>query len=119
MATAASMPLSKIRVAHGLVFLAGDMPFAADGSVPDGIDAQTDTVLGRIAATLATVGLGLNDVVQVGVQLVNGDDFAAFNIAYARHFTAPYPVRTTIVAGLVAKGALLEITVVAAERTAA
>jgi enamine deaminase RidA (YjgF/YER057c/UK114 family) len=113
--TAPALPFSKLRQARGLVFLSGEMPFAADGSIPEGIEAQTALVLQRIGATLATVGLGLDDVVQVAVHLVDGADFAAFNAAYRPHFRDPLPVRTTVVASLLAPGARLEVTVTAAQ----
>lgn len=87
-----ALPFSKLRLAKGLAFLQ------------------------RIGATLATAGLGLDDVVQVAVHLVDGADFAAFNAEYRRHFQDPLPVRTTVVASLLAPGARLEITVTAAQR---
>jgi len=73
-------------------------------------------VLQRIGATLGTVGLNLDDVVQVAVHLVDGADFAAFNAEYRKHFRDPLPVRTTVVASLLAPGARLEVTVTAAQR---
>lgn len=113
--TAPALPFSKLRQARGLVFLSGEMPFAEDGRIPDGIEAQTALVLQRIGATLATVGLGLDHVVQVAVHLVDGADFAAFNAEYRKHFRDPLPVRTTVVASLLAPGARLEVTVTAAQ----
>ena len=113
--TASALPFSKLRQARGLVFLSGEMPFADDGRIPEGIAAQTALVLRRIGATLATVGLGLDDVVQVAVHLVDGADFAAFNAEYRQHFRDPLPVRTTVVARLLAPGARLEVTVTAAQ----
>ena len=115
-AAASTLPFSKLRLARGLAFLSGEMPFAEDGSVPEGIAAQTALVLQRIAATLGSAGLGLDDVVQVAVHLVDGADFAAFNAEYRKHFRDPLPVRTTVVAGLLATGARLEVTVTAAQR---
>lgn len=118
MTAPSNLPFSKLRLVQGLAFLSGEMPFAADGSIPDGITAQTELVLQRIADTLASAGLDLNDVVQVAVHLVNPADFGSFNEAYRRHFQDPLPVRTTVVASLLAPGALLEVTVTAAQRSA-
>jgi enamine deaminase RidA (YjgF/YER057c/UK114 family) len=42
--TASALPFSKLRQARGLVFLSGEMPFAEDGSIPEGIEAQTALV---------------------------------------------------------------------------
>lgn len=114
--SASPLPFSKVRAMRGFVFLSGELPLLEDGRVPEGIEAQTDRVLQRIAATLATQGLDLSDVVQVAVHLADGADFAAFNARYRQHFAEPYPVRTTVVAGLLVPGARLEVTVTAALR---
>ncbi|MBS0454599.1 MAG: RidA family protein [Proteobacteria bacterium] len=116
MAQAPALPFSKLRLAKGLAFLSGEMAFAEDGSIPEGIAAQTALVLKRIDDTLRTAGLGLDDVVQVAAHLVDEADFASFNAEYRKHFKDPLPVRTTVVARLLAPGALLEVTVVAAQR---
>jgi len=52
----------------------------------------------------------------VAVHLVDEADFGAFNAEYRQHFKEPLPVRTTVVARLLAPGALLEVTVTAAQR---
>lgn len=111
----AAMPLSKVRRAAGLVFLAGEVPRAADGSIPSGIAAQTDLTLTKIAATLAGEGLSLADVISCTVYLTDKKDFAGFNEAYARHFSDPLPVRTTVEAALMLD-AKIEITVIAKEK---
>ena len=116
MAQAPVLPFSKLRLSKGLAFLSGEMAFAEDGSLPEGIAAQTALVLKRIEGTLGTAGLGLDDVVQVAVHLVDEADFAAFNAEYRQHFKDPLPVRTTVVARLLAPGALIEVTVTAAQR---
>ena len=109
----AALPFSKIRRAAGLVFLSGELPIGETGGMPDGIAAQTALSLKRMAATLAADGLALADLVQVTVYLSRGEDFAGFNAEYGRHFQAPHPTRTTIVAAPVLAGALIEITGVA------
>lgn len=109
-------PLSKVCEAGGLVFLAGEMPFDANGEIPEGIEAQTSLTLDRIAATLEGKGLDLTDVVSVAVHLTDLDDFAAFNRVYGARLTAPYPVRTTVRADLVRAAARVELTVVACAR---
>lgn len=111
-----ALPFSKTRTLGDLVFLSGDMPIGPDGSVPEGIEAQTALTLQRIVATLKTEGLGLADVVSVTAYLVNPADFPAFNRVYAEAFHEPRPVRTTVRADLMLPGALLELTVVAGRR---
>jgi 2-iminobutanoate/2-iminopropanoate deaminase len=107
-----ALPFSKVRRAGDLVFLAGEMPFADDGSIPAGIGAQTELTLKRIAATLAGEGLSLKDVLSCTVHLADKADFHAFNEAYGRHFSDPLPVRTTVQATLMVD-ARIEITVLA------
>lgn len=113
MSTTSALPFSKFRTAADLVFLSGEVPVAADGSIPEGIEAQTRLTLERIAATLSTVGLGLSDVVSATAFLTHKEDFAAFNAAYVAHFSEPLPVRATVCTGLVAPSRI-EISVIAA-----
>ena len=110
-----ALPFSKVRRAGDLVFLAGEVPFADDGSIPQGIGPQTDLTLARIAATLKGEGLSLNDVVSCTVYLADKADFRSFNTAYARHFSDSLPVRTTVQAELMLD-AKVEITVIAKTR---
>lgn len=106
-------PYSHVAVVGNLVLSAGFGPQdPATGVIPEGIEAQTAAVLGNIAAALAAVGAGLDDVVKATVHLHEPTrDYAGFNAAYERHFTAPYPVRTTVGSELL--GILAEIDVVA------
>lgn len=107
------LPFSKTRAAANLLFLSGDLPISPDGSVPAGIEAQTELVLQRIEATLRSENLTLADVVSVTAYLVSTADFGAFNAVYAKAFPKPRPVRTTVRSDLMLPGALLELTVIA------
>ena len=51
-------PLSRTRRHGDQLYLSGELPFNEDGTIPDGIAAQTELTLGRMAATLAAEGLG-------------------------------------------------------------
>ncbi|MFC7738277.1 RidA family protein [Roseomonas sp. GCM10028921] len=108
-------PLSPFRRAAGLVFLSGEVPIGPGGAVPEGIEAQTELVIGKITATLAGLGLMLGDVVSVNAYLTDPGHFAAFNAVYARQFPQPYPVRTTVTAALMLPSLLVELQVVAAD----
>ena len=76
MTTPTTPPLSKIRTGGNLVFLSGELPFNADGSVPEGIEAQTALTIDRIEATLKAQGLELGDVISMTAYLTNAADFA-------------------------------------------
>lgn len=108
------LPFSKAVRAGGFLFLSGQIPLGEDGAPLRGtIEAQTENVLERIAATLASLGAGMQDVVRVTVWLSDLALFARFNAVYARHVVAPHlPVRSTVQAQL-AFGVDVEIEVTA------
>ncbi len=61
------------------------------------IKAQTRAVLDNIATNLEKEGATLADVVDVTTFLVNMNDFAGYNKAYAEYFNAETgPTRTTV-----------------------
>ena len=61
------------------------------------IETQTREVLNNIDANLKKVGASINDVVDVSTFLVNMNDFAGYNKAYAEFFNAETgPTRTTV-----------------------
>ncbi|MDO6760303.1 RidA family protein [Tamlana sp. 2_MG-2023] len=61
------------------------------------IEVQTREVLKNIEALLTKEGATLNDVVDVTTFLVNMNDFAGYNSAYAEFFnTETGPTRTTV-----------------------
>lgn len=106
------LPFSKVRRIGTTVYLSGEIGFAADGSVPAGIDAQTRNCLDRIKATLAGEGLSMANVVSCTCFLTDATDFTTFNAVYAEYFAAPLPVRTTVQSSLMID-AKVEITVIA------
>lgn len=46
-------------------------------------------------AVLDSAGLTAGDMVNVNVYLIDMGDFQAMNEVYAKHFSEPYPARTT------------------------
>jgi 2-iminobutanoate/2-iminopropanoate deaminase len=62
---------------------------------------------------LKTSGRSFDDVVRAGVYLTNMNDFVAMNGIYARHFSQPFPARTTIAVAALPLGACVEIDLVA------
>ena len=94
------------------VYVSGQRPEnAATKTVPSGIQAQAGQVLENVRHILEEAGAGMEHVVKVSVYLADLADFAAFNEVYAKFFTPPYPVRTTI--GCALRGILVEVDVVA------
>jgi 2-iminobutanoate/2-iminopropanoate deaminase len=95
---AAVGPYSHAVVAGDLIFLSGQTPIdPSTGLLVEGsIAQQTDQCLHNLFTVLDAAGLSSDDVVAVQVYLTSMEDFAEMNAAYARHFTSPYPARTTI-----------------------
>ena len=104
--------------ADGWIFVTGQMPFAGtsiEEPYPEGIDAQTHQVMANLARVLEGFGLALSDVVSARVFLARFElDYAAMNAVYAGYFTpGRRPARTCVGVTGLAKGALVEIDVVA------
>lgn len=60
------------------------------------IKVQTQAVLENIEKTLQSVGATKNDLVDMTSFLVNMNDFAGYNEAYADFFDDQLPTRTTV-----------------------
>jgi len=111
-------PFSHAVEADGWVFVTGQMPFAGtsiDTPYPEGIEAQTHQVMKNLETVLKGCGLGLGQVLSVRIFLTRFDaDYAAMNAVYASYF-APgrFPARTCVGVSGLAKGARVEIDMVA------
>jgi len=64
--------------------------------VGDMIEQQTEQAIDNMVAILEADGASLRDVVKVTVHLSDTGLFARYNAVYARRFSEPYPVRTTV-----------------------
>jgi 2-iminobutanoate/2-iminopropanoate deaminase len=64
--------------------------------VGDTIEQQTEQTIDNLSAILEADGASLGDVVKVTVHLSDLSLFARYNTVYARRFSKPYPVRTTV-----------------------
>jgi enamine deaminase RidA (YjgF/YER057c/UK114 family) len=117
--------------AGAIIFQSGMVPSPSKPDAKDdpatfwgNTEQQTESVFGRIQASLEDKGLDLGDVVKMTVFLV-GDpalggkmDFEGFMKSYSRYFGTGeqpnLPARSAVqVAGLVAEGMLVEIEVIA------
>ena len=98
----------------GLVFVSGQIPVPPnDGTIPEGIKAQTEQSLENVKAVLEEAGSGLGHVLKTTVFLKNMDDFADMNEVYAKYFTTPYPARAAVQVAKLPKDVLVEIEAVA------
>src|ERR1043166_4989604 len=84
--------------AGDFIFVTGTGPIdpATGKLVGDTIEQQTEQTIDNIVAILEADGASLQDVVKVTVHLSDTSLFPRYNAVYARRFSQPYPVRTTV-----------------------
>jgi 2-iminobutanoate/2-iminopropanoate deaminase len=113
-APAALGPYSQAIVAGGLVFCSGTAGIdPATGTIPDGIEAQTEQALLNLAAVLEAAGASLADVVKTTIFYADVDDFARLNAVYARHMPDPPPARSAPAGIQLPHGLLVSIEAIA------
>ena len=94
-APAALGPYSQAITAGGMVFCSGMAGIdPATGSIPEGIEAQTEQALVNLAAVLAAAGASMDDVVKTTIFYADVEDFGRLNEVYARHMPDPPPARS-------------------------
>lgn len=103
-------PYSQGIRAGNFVFVSGQTPVNPEnGSIPDGITAQTEQGLKNVQAIVEASGCTMNDVVEVSVFLKDMNDFAAMNEVYKSFFTQPFPTRAAVEVARLPLDVLVEI----------
>lgn len=99
----------------GLVFVAGQLPIAPDGTkLSDApFEQQAAQVLANVAAALRGAGSDIDQLVQVRVYLTDIGDWPAFNALYAAWIGDTKPARAVVPVPLLHYGFRLEIEAVA------
>lgn len=108
-------PYSQAMGAGNFVFFSGQIPLdpRTGEIVGNDVASQVEQVLNNVEALLGDAGLTTDNVVKSTIFLVDMNDFATVNEAYAKRFNAPFPARSTIQVAALPKGALVEIEVIA------
>lgn len=108
-------PYSQAIRSGDMIFCAGQIPLdpATMKLVEGDITAQTRRALTNLGNVLEAAGSSLQRVVKTTVFLANFDDFQAMNAVYAEFFPERPPARSTIQAGRLPAGALVEIEAIA------
>lgn len=105
-----TLPFSAAVRAGDVLYLSGQIGARADGSLPDGIEAQARQVMANVGQVLAEAGLGFGDVFHCLVMLADMAEWGAFNRVYLEHFEAGrLPARSAFAAAGLALGARVEI----------
>jgi 2-iminobutanoate/2-iminopropanoate deaminase len=102
--------------AGDFIFVTGTGPIdpVTGNLVGDTIEQQTGQTIDNLSAILEADGASLSDVVKVTVHLSDTSLFARYNSVYAKRFSQPYPVRTTVGSDLGhTPGMLIEIDCIA------
>ena len=112
-APAAIGPYSQGYEVGGLVYTSGQIPVnPADGTIPEGIEAQAHQSCRNVGAVLKAGGASFEKVFKTTCFLADMADFAAFNAVYAQYFISK-PARSCVAVKTLPKGVLCEIEAIA------
>ncbi len=110
-------PFSHAAECDGWVFVTGQMPDSPSnpGVLPEGIEAQTRSVMANLTTVLNGIGLGLAHVTMVRIYLTQfAEDYTRMNEVYSGFFPAGrLPARTCIGTTGLAYQARIEIDLIA------
>lgn len=100
--------------AGDLVFLSGQLGLnPADGTLPEGIEAQTIQSLENLKTVLEGCGSDLNHVVKTTIFLADIADFGKVNEIYATYFCEEVPARSCVEVSKLPKEGLIEMEAIA------
>lgn len=103
-------------VYRGLVFPCGQVPVDANGTTPEGIEAQTRQCLDNLQASLERADSGADRILQITVYLADQADFEAYDATWRAWFAdCALPPRTTIFVAGFRGTKRIELTAVAAQ----
>lgn len=115
-AALSTLPFSEAVEANGLLFIAGQIGVAPGtlDVVPGGIEPETKQTMEHLRTILTRHGCTFDDVVKATVFLADLQDWPAFNTIYRTYFTDHYPARSALGANGLARGAKVEVEMIAA-----
>jgi 2-iminobutanoate/2-iminopropanoate deaminase len=107
-------PFSQAIKVDGFIYFSGQVGQdpTTGKLVTGGIAAEAERVFQNLSALLKAAGRSFDDVARAGVYLTNMSDFVAMNGIYKKHFSQPFPARTTIGVAALPLGACVEIDLV-------
>jgi 2-iminobutanoate/2-iminopropanoate deaminase len=98
-----------------LLFISGQVPENADGSVPDGFEAQCEQAWRNVIAVLAAAGLGVEHLVKVTTFLTDRSQVVANRAIRHKMLSGNEPALTVMIAETIDGKWLLEIEAIAAQ----
>lgn len=113
-APAAIGPYSQGVIVRDTVYTSGQLPINPQtGEIAETIEEQTRQALENGKAIIEAAGSDMSKVFKTTVFLKDLKDFAKMNEVYATYFSEKHPARSTVGGTELAKGALVEIELVA------
>ncbi len=115
-APAAVGPYSQAIRTGNLLVTSGQLGLDPEtGTLPEGVEAQTEQSLKNIDAILAEAGYARTDVVKTTVFIRDMGDFGKVNGIYAAYFGTHKPARSCVEVSRLPKDGLVEIEVTASK----
>lgn len=100
-----------------MIFISGQLGLdPADGTLPEGVEAQTKQSLENLKTILEGTGSDFSHVVKTTIFLADIADFGKVNEIYAQYFAGEVPARSCVEVANLPKGGLVEIEAIAVER---
>jgi len=113
-APAAIGPYSQAVICGSTVYVSGQLPLdPATGLMPETTPEQARQSLTNLRNILEAAGSSLDQVLRVGIFMVDLADFKAVNEIYASFFTGVCPARSTVQVAALPLGAKIEIEAIA------
>ena len=98
----------------GAVYCSGQVGLdPLTGKLVEGVVAQTSRSISNLDGVLKAAGMDLSNVVKTTVFMVDLAEFAEMNEEYGKHFSPPFPARSTVQVAALPKGARVEIDAIA------
>jgi len=116
MSTTHEHPYTAAFESGGIVYVSGALSVDEEGSVVHGRRAALDAALAKLGTRLATVGLGLEDVIKATYFVTDVSLREEANDQFVDVFAEPRPARSFVEVSRLPYGATVEIEAVARTR---
>ncbi|CEP21695.1 Protein MMF1, mitochondrial AltName: Full=Maintenance of mitochondrial function 1; AltName: Full=Isoleucine biosynthesis and maintenance of intact mitochondria 1; Flags: Precursor [Cyberlindnera jadinii] len=102
--------------ANNFIYVSGQIPYTPEGKPVEGtISDRAEQCIQNVKSILEAAGSGLDKTVKINVFLADMNDFAAFNVVYAKHFNTHKPARSCVAVKALPLGVDVEIEAIAVE----
>ena len=115
-ADTSALPFSGGVLVGNTFYLAGKIGLTPDRRVPASAADEARLVLEDVKATLAKVGMSMDDLVSVQVFCSDVSHYNDFNKVYRTYFTKEFPARAFLGSGTLLFGARFEVQGIAVKR---